>query len=237
MRRYRSRGRHRDRDETESGGPGAHPRPICPPANDGTRSVPAQARLRRTPSASTPLDALLGEPAAVNDHGEGAGDDEDAGTPGKGDPDVGADRLLGEQVADRIDDGRHRLVLGEGPHRAWHGVGGHECRADERQEDERVGECDCAVRGLRGETGITAFHVNARVNRIRMPATASHASTPAPERKPIRRATSTTTTSDVRLATSDVPTCAHSTDDRGIGIDWKRSTMPLCMSLNSRNAV
>src|SRR5215211_1924713 len=85
--------------------------------------------------------------------------------------------------------------------------------------------------------GITAIHVNARVNRIRMPATASHASTPAPERKPIRRATSTTTTSDVRLATSDVPTCAHSTDDRGIGIDWKRSTMPLCMSLNSRNAV
>jgi hypothetical protein len=34
----------------------------------------------------------------------------------KGDPDVGVDRLLCEQVADRVDDGRHRLVLGEGAH-------------------------------------------------------------------------------------------------------------------------
>src|SRR6266496_2071975 len=67
--------------------------------------------------------------------------------------------------------------------------------------------------------GITAIHVNARVNRIRMPATASHASTPAPERKPMRRATRTTTTSEIRLATSEVSTCAHSTDDRAIGID------------------
>src|SRR5512139_3381210 len=60
--------------------------------------------------------------------------------------------------------------------------------------------------------GITASHVNARVNRIRMPATASHASTPAPERKPMRRATSTTTATDIRMATSEVSTCAHSTD-------------------------
>ncbi|HEX2171989.1 MAG TPA: ABC transporter permease, partial [Dehalococcoidia bacterium] len=35
---------------------------------------------------------------------------EDADTPGKGDPDVGADRLLCEQVADRVDDVRHGLV-------------------------------------------------------------------------------------------------------------------------------
>jgi hypothetical protein len=55
-----------------------------------------------------------------------------------------------------------------------------------------------------------------------MPATASHASTPAPERKPMRRATSTTTTSEIRLATSEVSTCAHSTDDRAIGMDWNR---------------
>src|SRR5499427_2485276 len=60
--------------------------------------------------------------------------------------------------------------------------------------------------------GMTAIHVNARVNRVRMPATASHSSTPAPERKPMRRATSTTTTSEIRLATSEVSTCAHSTD-------------------------
>ena len=33
-----------------------------------------------------PLDARLGDPAAVNDHGEGVRDDEDADTSGKGDP-------------------------------------------------------------------------------------------------------------------------------------------------------
>src|ERR1700694_3004113 len=94
----------------------------------------------------------LGDPAAVNNHGEDVRDDEDADTPGKGDPDVGADGLLCEQVADRVDDGRHRLVLGEGAYWAGHRVCRHECRADERQKDERVGECARAVHGLRGET-------------------------------------------------------------------------------------
>ena len=84
---------------------------------------------------------------------------------------------------------------------------------------------------------MTASHVSARVNRIRMPATASHASTPAPERKPMRRATSTTATSEIRLAASEVSTCAHSTDDRAIGRDWNRSKMPLCISRKSRKAV
>ena len=84
---------------------------------------------------------------------------------------------------------------------------------------------------------MTASQVKARVNRIRMPATASHASTPAGERKPMTTATSTTTTIETRLATSEVSTCAHSTDDRAIGMDWKRSKMPLFMSRNSRNAV
>src|SRR5690349_18239611 len=67
--------------------------------------------------------------------------------------------------------------------------------------------------------GMTAIQVNARVKTIKMPATANQANTPASERKPISRATSTTTTSDVRLATSEVSTCAHSTDDRAIGMD------------------
>ena len=84
---------------------------------------------------------------------------------------------------------------------------------------------------------MTASQVSARVNRIRIPATASHASTPAPERNPMIRATSTTTTSETRVAISDVSTCAHSTDDREIGMDWKRSTMPLFMSMNRRKAV
>ena len=70
-----------------------------------------------------------------------------------------------------------------------------------------------------------------------MPATASQASTPAPERKPMTRATPTTTTSEITLATSEVSTCAHSTPDRAIGMDWNRSKMPLCMSVKSRNAV
>ncbi len=70
-----------------------------------------------------------------------------------------------------------------------------------------------------------------------MPATASQASTPAPERKPMRRATPTTTTSEITLATSEVSTCAHSTPDRAIGMDWNRSKIPPCMSPKSRNAV
>ena len=39
------------------------------------------------------------------------------------------------------------------------------------------------------------------------------------------------------MATSEVSTCAHSTDDRAIGMDWKRSKMPLFMSMKSRKAV
>jgi len=39
---------------------------------------------------------LLGDLAAVRNHGERVRDDEDAHTPGQGDPDVGADRLLSE---------------------------------------------------------------------------------------------------------------------------------------------
>ena len=70
-----------------------------------------------------------------------------------------------------------------------------------------------------------------------MPATASHAGTPAGERKPMRTATSTTSASETRMATSEVSTCAHSTPDRAIGIDWNRSKMPLCMSRKSRSAV
>jgi len=50
-------------------------------------------------------------------------------------------------------------------------------------------------------------------------------------------ATSTTTTSETRLATTDVSTWAHSTDEWVIGIDWNRSKMPLVMSRKSRYAV
>src|SRR5690242_10640338 len=84
---------------------------------------------------------------------------------------------------------------------------------------------------------ITAIHVSASVNRRRMPATASHASTPADERKPIRSATRTTTTTEIALATSEVSTCPHSTDERASGMDWNRSKMPRCMSRKIRYAV
>src|SRR4029453_17151391 len=102
------------------------------------------------PASSNPYEtALLGGLVVVGGHGEGVGDDEDAGTPGQGDPDVGADGLLCVQVADRVDDGCHRRVLGEGAHRSGHGCGGDECRADERQDDQRVGERARAVHGRR----------------------------------------------------------------------------------------
>jgi tetratricopeptide (TPR) repeat protein len=77
-------------------------------------------------------DTSLGDPAAVGDHREGVRDDEDAEAPGQGGPDAGADRPLGEQVADRVNDGRHGLVVGEGAHRAGHRAGRDEGRADER---------------------------------------------------------------------------------------------------------
>ena len=53
----------------------------------------------------------------------------------------------------------------------------------------------------------------------------------------MRRATSTTITSEIRLETTEVSTCAHSTLERAIGMDWNRSKIPLCMSVKSRNAV
>ena len=67
-----------------------------------------------------------------------------------------------------------------------------------------------------------------------MPATASHPSTLVPVRKPIRRATPTTITREARLATSEVSTWAHRALDRAIGMDWKRSKIPLCRSMKSR---
>ncbi|CAM5519510.1 hypothetical protein SANTM175S_05061 [Streptomyces antimycoticus] len=70
-----------------------------------------------------------------------------------------------------------------------------------------------------------------------MPVTASHADTPAPERKPMSTATPTTSTSAIRLATKEVTTWAHSTPDRAIGMDWNRSKIPLLTSVNSRYAV
>jgi len=48
---------------------------------------------------------------------------------------------------------------------------------------KRVGEAAGPGDGRRGQAGMTAIHVNARVNRIRMPATASQAGAPACERK------------------------------------------------------
>src|SRR2546423_6682495 len=84
---------------------------------------------------------------------------------------------------------------------------------------------------------ITAIQVSASVNSTRMPATASHGSTPAGERKPMRSATRTMTTTEIALDTSDVRTCPHSTDERAIGIEWNLSKMPLCRSVNRRTAV
>ncbi|SDS40654.1 hypothetical protein SAMN04515669_1026 [Jiangella sp. DSM 45060] len=85
--------------------------------------------------------------------------------------------------------------------------------------------------------GMTAIHVSASVNSSRMPATPSQAATPALDRKPMSSATPTTMTSEMRFATSEVSTCAHSTPERAIGIDWKRSKMPPFISVNSRKAV
>ena len=81
---------------------------------------------------------------------------------------------------------------------------------------------------------MTAIQVSARVNRVRMPATASQAARDAPVRNPMSSATPMTIATETRFATSEVSTCAQSTLDRAIGMDWKRSKMPPCMSRNSR---
>ena len=70
-----------------------------------------------------------------------------------------------------------------------------------------------------------------------MPATASQAATDAPVRNPMISATPMTIAIDARFAASEVSTCAQSTLDRAIGMDWKRSKMPPCRSRNSRYAV
>src|SRR5664279_2601968 len=81
---------------------------------------------------------------------------------------------------------------------------------------------------------ITAIQVKASVNSPRMPATASHAGAPAEERKPMTSPTRTMTTTEIAFATSEVRTWPQSTDERAIGIEWNRSKMPLCRSMNRR---
>jgi hypothetical protein len=56
-------------------------------------------------------------------------------------------------------------------------------------------------------------------------------------RKPIAKATAMTTASEIIVATSVVTTWAHRRPERATGIDWKRSKMPSCMSVNRRKAV
>ena len=43
-----------------------------------------------------------------------------------------------------------------------------------------------------------------------------------------------TTATDIAMAASEVITCAHSTEERAIGIEWNRSKIPLCRSRKSR---
>ena len=51
------------------------------------------------------------------------------------------------------------------------------------------------------------------------------------------RATRTTIPTEIMQETTEVSTCAHSTLERAIGMDWNRSKIPLCMSVKSRKAV
>ena len=69
-------------------------------------------------------------------------------------------------------------------HRAGHGVGGHEGRADEGQEDERVGERAGAVGGLGGEPGDDGQPGQGRGEQDRDAGDREPGQHPAPERKP-----------------------------------------------------
>lgn len=81
---------------------------------------------------------------------------------------------------------------------------------------------------------IAAIHVKASVNNASIPATASHDNTPADERKPIISATRMMTATEMALDTSEVSTCPHSAAERAIGMEWNRSNIPLCISINRR---
>jgi tetratricopeptide (TPR) repeat protein len=93
----------------------------------------------------------LGDLPAVSGHREDVRDEEDAEAPGQGGPDAGADRPLCQQVPDRVNNRRHRLVVGEGAHRPGHRPGRDKGRTDERQEYQRIGKRPPALSGLRGQ--------------------------------------------------------------------------------------
>jgi hypothetical protein len=84
---------------------------------------------------------------------------------------------------------------------------------------------------------MTATHVKANANSTRIPAAASHAKMPAPLRNPIKSATRKMITRVAIVDTSEVSTCAQSTEERLTGIALKRANSPFCISPNSLKAV
>src|SRR5205085_8610171 len=168
------------------------------PLSRNRRSILASHRSRRSRQArirnrrgGTELDEL----ATVDRHREGVRGDEHGDTPRQGDPQVGADGLPCVQVADRVDDGSHRLVVGEGPHRAWHASGEQNAELMKGKKMSGYENALAPSTLFADRPTLTASHVNASVNTTKMPAIASHAAGPALDRKPITTATSTTTTS------------------------------------------
>ena len=90
---------------------------------------------------------------------------------------------------------------------------------------------------LAATPAITATHVRAKMNNTRIPITASHEDTPAEERKPNTSATNTTIVTDIIFEISEAKTCPHNGVEYAIGMEWKRSKMPCCLSLKRRYAV
>ena len=180
---------------------------------------------------------ISGNPAPVGHPGQRRGDEEKAHAPGEGDPDCAPDRLLLEQCPDRVDDRRDRLVSPKA--RTGPGIVAVGTKAELTKGRKRSGyeKPTAPSVDFANNPAITATQVSASVSRRRMPATASYASTPAEERKPITSPTRTMTATEMALDTSEVRTCPHSTEERAIGIEWNLSKMPLCRSLNSRKAV
>ena len=84
---------------------------------------------------------------------------------------------------------------------------------------------------------MTATHVSASVNSARIPATASQAARSRRGAEPHEQAHQHDDHDRDRVGANDVSTCAQSTDGREIGMEWNRSKIPLCRSVNSRTAV
>ncbi len=211
---------------------------------DGTRpGEHAPSAAKRPGRGESPVGAfrLAGRRSAdllpVGDDREDVGDHEDPDAPGERDPDVGPDRLPANNAWMEL------TIEVTGWFSANHCTGAGMVSVGTNAELMNGRKISGYEKALAPSTvlafrpAMIASQVSARVNSIRMPIT----SEPGPDARPGAEAHQEPDPEDDRegdrVRREDVSTWAHKTLDRAIGMEWNRSKMPLCISVNSRNAV